>query len=180
MDRQKFRVLFAALMATRHIRPHVPIGGEPVRRVARQRIPPLILVYIKVVRIGHWIDGRLARLEPLHERTAPTARVHPRRVVVADAPRDARPARLNAPQVTAHLAPEHISQRNHHRRTTVPNRKQFHATTDIQAVYRLRCDAMDEQAKLRVVYKDAIAIRFGADGGQIQRELLLCLLVALF
>lgn len=108
MHRQQFRVLFGALMSTRHIAPHMPIGWQSVRRVTRQWIPALIFVDVIVVRIRHWSNARRTRLQAAYERTAPTARIHPGRVVIANAPCDARTGRLDALQVAAHLTPKYV------------------------------------------------------------------------
>ena len=54
-------VVLGQVELPRAIAPRVPVGGQPVRREPGQRVPPLVLVDVKVLGILHWVDSVLAR-----------------------------------------------------------------------------------------------------------------------
>lgn len=161
MDRQELCMLFAPLMSTGHIGPHVSIRWQSMWGVARKRIPPLILVNVIVVRICHRVHTRFTRLHSFHKGSTPASSVHPSGVIVANAPRYARSASFNASQMATHLPPEHVVQRDHYRRTAIPNREEFNAATNVQAVHSLGRHAMNEQAEFGVIDENPIAVWFG-------------------
>ena len=54
-------VVLGQVELPRAIAPRVPVSGQPVHREAGQRVPPLVLIDVKVLRILHWVDSVLAR-----------------------------------------------------------------------------------------------------------------------
>lgn len=85
-----------------------------MRRVSGQWIPSLVLVNVVVVNIGHGIDSVCAAGESFQKCAAPTIRIDPNRIVVADSPNNAAFAGLNFTQMASDLSPEHIAQRHNH------------------------------------------------------------------
>ena len=53
-------VVLGEVESPRSVAPQIPISWQPVRREAGQRVPPLVLVDVKVLRILHRMDAVLA------------------------------------------------------------------------------------------------------------------------
>ena len=53
-------VVLGQVELPRAIAPRVAVSGQPVHREPGQRVPPLVLVDVEVLRILHWVDSVLA------------------------------------------------------------------------------------------------------------------------
>ena len=53
-------VVLGEVEPSRAVAPRIPICWQPVRREASQRVPPLVLVDVEVLRILHRVDPVLA------------------------------------------------------------------------------------------------------------------------
>ena len=53
-------VVLGEVEPPRSVAPRIPISWQPVRRESSQRVPPLVLVDVEVLRILHRVDPVLA------------------------------------------------------------------------------------------------------------------------
>ena len=60
MNRRQPDIVLGQVEPPRAVAPRVPVGGQPVRRESGQRVPPLVLVDVKVLGILHRVDSVLA------------------------------------------------------------------------------------------------------------------------
>ena len=70
----------------RLVTPHVAVSRESVHRETSQRIPPLVLVNIKILSVVHRVDSRGAGGGSFEVGSAPATRVVPGGPVVGQAP----------------------------------------------------------------------------------------------
>lgn len=122
----------------------------------------MVLVDVVVVRVGHVVDAGGTLFQSLHERSAPTTRIHPCRIVIADSPSHATLTRLDSSQMAAHLSPENIAQRHNNLWRSINNFEQFHASADIQTVDGVRRTTMFECVKMFAVHRYIESVGFGS------------------
>ena len=94
---------------------YIPVCGQSVHRVAGERVPPLVLVDVKILGVLDWSDAELAGGHPLEVCTTPTACVDPGDGIVAERPGHVgRGAGLDLEEVAAAQdAPIHLRGRNY-------------------------------------------------------------------